>query len=191
MSTNPRSEAEAGRLGTTSYVVLGLLAVHGPLTPYQLKARVSSSIGYFWTFPHSQLYSEPVRLAGLGLVVEDREQSGRRRRRFAITDAGREAVAAWVEEPVDTHPQIRDVALIKLYLGGLVPPDRVAGLARAQQQAHLERLSVYEEIDASLRSSGDPERHQHATVRLGLAYERAASSFWAEISDEWSREEER
>ena len=190
MSTN-RDSSAAERLGTTSYVVLGLLAVHGPLTPYELKAQVSASVGYFWAFPHSQLYGEPVRLAALGLVVEDREQSGRRRRRFALTDTGRERVAAWVAEPVEGHPQIRDVALLKLYLGGLVPPDRVVGLARAQQRAHEERLAVYEQIDTSLCSSGDALRHQHATVRLGLAYERAASGFWAEIIEDWSEKQDR
>ena len=190
MSTPPepsQETAEVSRLGTTSYLVLGLLAVHGPMTPYELKARVSASVGYFWSFPHSQLYGEPARLAALGLTSEEREESGRRRRRFAVTDAGRQAVAAWIAEPVQTHPQIRDLALLKLYLGGLVPPERVAELAQAQQRAHRERLAVYEQIEAALRSAGGSLRHEHATVRLGLAYERAATTFWGEISQEWAR----
>ena len=187
MSSNRESAPQGAdtRLGTTSYVVLGLLAAHGPLTPYELKAQVAASVGYFWSFPHSQLYGEPARLSALGLVSERREESGRRRRRFAVTGAGIRAVERWLAEPVESHPQIRDLALLKLYLGGLVPPERVAELARAQQTAHRERLAVYQEIDAALRSAGDSVRHQHATVRLGVAYERAATAFWAEIAEEW------
>ena len=185
----PEEQEPDARLGPTSYVVLGLLAVHGPMTPYELKAQVSGSVGYFWSFPHSQLYGEPARLAALGLVNEEREESGRRRRRFAVTGEGTRAVERWLATPVEGHPQIRDLALLKLYLGGLVPPDRVARLARAQEAAHRERLAVYEGIDAALRPVGAPARHQHATVRLGLAYERAASAFWAEIAREWSADD--
>ena len=184
MSTSSApGEGTSDRLGPTSYVVLGLLAVAGPLTPYDLKAEVAGGVGYFWAFPHSQLYGEPARLAALGLVEEEREETGRRRRVFHITDAGRAAVAAWVAEPVQAHPQIRDLALLKLYLGGLVPPERTAELADDQQRAHRERLAVYEQIDAALRDGS--ARHEHATVRLGLAYERAATAFWAEIAEQW------
>lgn len=178
-----------GRLGPTSYLVLGLLAAHGACTPYELKAKVSGSVGYFWAFPHSQLYGEPPRLAELGLVAEEREESGRRRRRFRITDAGRTAVAGWVAEPVDEHTQIRDLALLKLYFGGLAPAEDIAALARSREQAHRERLAVYEQIDAALRPAGPSARHEHAPVRLGLAYERAAAQFWADIAQEWSTDD--
>ena len=179
------SPASPARLGPTSYLVLGLLSAHGPLTPYELKGRVSSSVGYFWAFPHSQLYVEPPRLVSLGLVQEEREQTGRRRRRFRITTAGREAVAAWVAEPVDEHTQIRDLALLKLFFGQLVPPTRIVELARGRETAHRKRLAVYEQIDAALSPAGPAARHERATVRLGLAYERSAVEFWAGVAAEW------
>ena len=53
-------------LTPTSYVVLGLVGAFGPCTSYDMKRFVSVSIGYFWPFPHSQLYAEPARLAQLG-----------------------------------------------------------------------------------------------------------------------------
>ena len=173
------------RLGPTSYLVLGLLAKHGPLTPYELKAQVSGSVGYFWAFPHSQLYVEPPRLVALGLAEEEREESGRRRRRFRVTAAGRDAVAAWVAEPVSDHTQIRDIALLKLFFGDLVPPSQVAELARAREAGHRERLAVYERIEAALSPAGRAARHEQATVRLGLAYERSAIEFWAGVAAEW------
>ena len=51
------------KLTPTSYLVLGLTVRHGPVTSYELKQRVQESLGNFWSFPHSQLYAEPERLA--------------------------------------------------------------------------------------------------------------------------------
>jgi len=67
-------------LTPTSYLVLGLVARQGQCTSYDMKVLVSNSIGYFWTFPHSQLYAEPARLAGFGLLHEVQETTGRKRR---------------------------------------------------------------------------------------------------------------
>src|SRR5207244_13569592 len=77
-------------MAPSAYVVLGLLEVNGPGTPYDLKRWVDESIGYFWSFPRAQLYVEPARLAGKGLVTEARESEGRRRRVYRITEAGRQ-----------------------------------------------------------------------------------------------------
>ncbi len=65
------------RLSPTSYLDLGLLARYGPSTPYDLEQHVRATLGNFWSFPHTLLYSEPPRLAALGLVTETRETEGR------------------------------------------------------------------------------------------------------------------
>ncbi len=116
-------------LSPTSYLVLGCLATGGPSTPYELKQAVTASIGYFWSFPHSQLYSEPARLAGAGLLTEQREQGGRRRRVFAITEPGRQALRAWLADTTATLPDIRDIGLLKLFFGALTEQDNLVALA--------------------------------------------------------------
>ena len=63
-------------LTPVSYVVLGLVARDGPSTPYALKTAVGRGIAHFWPFPHSQIYAETGRLAGLGLLAEEREHTG-------------------------------------------------------------------------------------------------------------------
>src|SRR5262249_11804603 len=68
------------RLTETSYVVLGLLQQFQPATPYDLKRVAQVSTVNFWNVPHTQLYSECARLAGAGLLAEEREREGRRRR---------------------------------------------------------------------------------------------------------------
>jgi PadR family transcriptional regulator, regulatory protein AphA len=168
------------RLTPVSYVVLGLLAQNGPSTPYELKAAVARSIGNFWSFPHTQLYTEPERLVSLGLVRERQESGGRRRRTFTITAAGRRALRAWMQEPGFSR-EIRDLGLLKLFFGGLVSPDEVVALATEQEKAHLAKLQDFEALEREGREDGDP--HRRAVLRMGLVYERAAARFWAEIAD--------
>ena len=85
-------------LSPTSVIVLGLLEF-GEATPYELKARMADSVGNFWSLPHSALYAEPERLAEQGLVEERREQGGRRRRTFSITEDGRRALSGARSRP--------------------------------------------------------------------------------------------
>src|SRR5262249_26316420 len=94
-------------LTPVSYVVLGLIARDGPSTPYEVKRAVARGIAHFWPFPHSQIYSETEYLTGLGLLAEERERSGRRRRTFRVTDGGRRALESWLCEPTSDAFQIR------------------------------------------------------------------------------------
>src|SRR4029079_17777224 len=109
------------RLTPTSYVVLGLLAREGPSTPYELERHVRATLGNFWSFPHTLLYSEPPRLATGGLVDEVRETSGRRRRVFAVTAAGEAALRAWLDRPSTEPTQLRDPGLLELFFAPLPP----------------------------------------------------------------------
>ena len=165
-------------LTPTSYLVLGCLASGGPSTPYELKQAVAGSVGYFWSFPHSQLYSEPARMTEAGLVREEREEGGRRRRVFSITDAGRAALDDWLAQPIAGLPDIRDVGLLKLFFGDLAGKDQILALAQAQREAHEERLKFYEGL-----TSGPPQSAAESTIGLGIAWERAAATFWASIAE--------
>jgi DNA-binding PadR family transcriptional regulator len=168
-----------GPLTPVSYVVLGLVAA-GATTSYEMKQRVAKSIGYFWSFPHSQLYAEPGRLVGLGLLTEEHEAGGRHRRLYALTDGGREALAAWLREPAREQTQIRDIGLLKLFLGAdVASEEEVAALARAQEEAHRSRLAVYESIEPML----DGSSRRATTLRAGLLFERMFVGFWRELAE--------
>jgi DNA-binding PadR family transcriptional regulator len=163
-------------LTPVSYVVLGLVA-QGATTPYDMKQKAAVSVGYFWSFPHSQLYAEPVRLAGLGLLEEEREEGGRRRRVYTLTPAGREALDTWLREPTREQTQIRDTGLLKLFFGDGLSAADVAELAGAQEEAHRARLAVYEAKESEI------EEPQHAaTLRAGLLFERTFAEFWSELA---------
>jgi PadR family transcriptional regulator, regulatory protein AphA len=160
--------------------VLGVTALRGPTTPYQLKRFVQVSIGHFWPFPHTQLYAEPARLAEAGLLEETREEGGRRRRHYAITPAGRERLDAWLAEPVDTPTEFRDLGLLKLFFCELTTPEQVIELAREQAAAHRAKLAVYDELVA--RYADRPRYAQRlVSVGLGMRLSGAAAGFWDDV----------
>jgi PadR family transcriptional regulator AphA len=166
-------------LTATSYVVLGLLDALGPCTSYDLERAVAGSVGSFWSFPRSQLYSEPARLAGIGLLREEQEQTGRRRRTYTLAPPGREALREWLAHATGSGTEIRDLGLLKLFFGGAAEsPEHVAANAREQAASHRRQLAVYEQLAAH----EGMEPHQRAPLRLGLAYERAAVAFWDEVA---------
>jgi PadR family transcriptional regulator, regulatory protein AphA len=169
-------------LTPVSYLVLGLIAERGPATPYELKRRVAESVGYFWSFPHSQLYAEPDRLAREGLLAEHRERGGRRRRTYRLTDAGLGALRGWLAEPTTGHAELRDPGLLKLFFAGLAGDVHVASLAAEQEAVHRARLHEYERIRARL-AGDERSRHALATLRMGLRHERMSVSFWREVGE--------
>jgi DNA-binding PadR family transcriptional regulator len=177
------------RLTPTSYLVLGLLAREGPSTPYALERQVAATLGNFWSFPHTLLYSEPSRLEALGLVTETRESEGRRRRMFAITPAGLQALEAWLERPASVPTELRDRGLLQLFFMDLATEEARLRLAQRQLAIHRSKLSAYE-TDARLERRGAAsapglktvEHWRGATLPMGLLYEEAAVEFWEGVA---------
>jgi PadR family transcriptional regulator, regulatory protein AphA len=164
------------RLTPTSYIVLGLLELAGESTPYALKQLVAGSVGYFWTLQHAQLYTEPERLAAAGFVTETREETGRRRKLYALTDKGREALEDWRRESTSQVAELREPAVLKLFFGA--DPKR---LAAAQIAANSARLAEYEQIRDSMPDEVPSGPRQ--ALEMGIRFERAAIEFWEELAD--------
>jgi DNA-binding PadR family transcriptional regulator len=168
------------RLGPVSYLVLGITALRGPSTPYELKRFVQLSIGHFWPFPHTQLYAEPERLAQAGLLTETREETGRRRKHYAITETGRERLEGWLAEPVASAHEVRDLALMKLFFSELTGPEDMETLATEQAAAHRAKAAIYEAL--CTRYADRPElAHRLLSAELGIRLAYAAAGFWDEV----------
>jgi len=169
-----------GKLTPTSYVVLGLVALLGRATSYDMKRMAGISIGHFWSFPHSQLYAEPERLAAMGLLKEDRELGGRRRRRYTITEGGREAFRQWLSDPATEVPELRDPGMLKLFFGNLGSPEDVRKLAESQVALYREKLEEYESLQRQFADVTGLET-QLATLDMGFAVTRGGLAFWEGI----------
>ena len=165
-------DVSSTRLSTTSYAVLGLLELCQPATPYQLKQAAQVSIFHFWTITHTQLYTECARLAEAGLLGEEREEGGRRRRVYRLSAAGVDALDRWRETPDSDLYELRDPGLLKLFCGS----DPVA-LAEGQLERHEQRLATYGE----LAEAGEGTPGMRLALKAGMAHERVYVEFWSEV----------
>ena len=168
-------------LTPVSYVVLGLIARDGPSTPYELKVSVGRGIAHFWPFPHSQIYSETEHLKQAGLLAEERENRGRRRRRFRLTDSGRRALETWLSEPTSDTLHLRSFAFLKLYFGHFAHPDDIAGLARAQVAAMEEQMVAVTEMLDRLKVRPD-RKWQMAVAEMFFQIATAMLTQWKQIA---------
>jgi DNA-binding PadR family transcriptional regulator len=155
------------KLTATSYAVLALIAEFGESTSYEIKQWIERSIQNFWPVPHTTAYEEPARLAAAGYLTARQEEGGRRRRVYSLTDAGREALAAWAAEPTASPPQLRDEGMLKVFAGadgGLILEQRTAW-HRAKR----------EELEGYLQAVRDSDDYPHSEPVLlaGLAYHEA------------------
>ncbi len=164
------------QLTPTSYIVLGLVDFCGEATPYDLKRLVALSLGNFWSVQHAQLYTETSRLAAEGLLDESRERSGRRRKVYSLTNAGRRELRAWAAEPTSELYELRDIGLLKLFFGA----DPTA-IAPDQLEAHRARLAEYEELMATGDGTGPPG--PRLALEAGIEHERLYVRFWARLAN--------
>ena len=88
----------AAGLTTTSYAILGLLAVR-PFTTYEIAKQMDRALGQFWPRGRSKLYEEPKKLVAHGLARAAQESVGSRPRTvYTITPKGRRALREWVPQ---------------------------------------------------------------------------------------------
>ena len=163
-------------LTDTSYAVLGLIDELGPSTPYQLKSLASISVFHFWTIPHTQIYTECRKLAEAGLLDEQREETGRRRRTYRLTAKGRKALSEWRADPNTNLYELRDPGLLKLFAGG-----DPGALAETQLEAHERRLHSYEALRESMR---DMPEGMRLALEAGIGHAREYVRFWSRLREQ-------
>lgn len=171
----------APRLDDTAFAVLGLIALRGPSTAYEVKRALGRIADEFWPVPHVTPYRVTAELERVGMLSAEQEQSGRRRRVYSLTDEGRSALSGWVAEPTGETMRVRDPGQLHLLFAELADPAAIAELARAQMSDYETRLAL---LDATeMRLAGDPGRAQRlAPLKLGRAVYGAALSFWTSVA---------
>jgi DNA-binding PadR family transcriptional regulator len=127
------------KLTTTSYAILGLLALR-PWSAYELSQQMRRTVGEFWPRAERGIYEEPKNLVAHGYATASDERQGRRARTvYAITAAGRRALRAWHNEPSAPTQFESEVVL------------RIAFAEHGSKQAALDTL-------AELRAQADEGR---------------------------------
>src|SRR4051812_31033550 len=143
------------------------------MTGWELIGCAEARIGEFWSLTQSQVYRELTAMAQRGLI--DAGPTGPRDRKpYALTDAGREAFAAWVAQ-VPGADQVRIPLLLTIAFADHLPAERLAELVAEQRQVHADRLARYREHRAAL-DAADGDRVPaagRATLEFGLRHEEA------------------
>jgi DNA-binding PadR family transcriptional regulator len=154
--------SSAPQMTTTSYSILGLLAVR-PWTTHELVQQVDRSLRRLWPRAQSKLYEEPKKLVAHGYATATDDSVGRRRRtRYTITAKGRRALAAWLREP-GGGPVLEFEQLVKIHFADSgSKADVVANL----EAARLWVLAQNEENLAAARAylEGTSEFPQRAAL---------------------------
>jgi DNA-binding PadR family transcriptional regulator len=180
-------KGKAIRLTTTSYAVLSLLDLLGEATPYDLKQALERSIENFWPVPHTTFYDEPARLAKAGYLSQSQEAGGRRRKRYALTDAGRTALREWADSPGAPPSQYRDEGMLKVFAGA---DPRVVFSARGDW--HRAKLAELEGYLENLKAGHEGRREDRwrgaeATLVGGINYHRQMIDAFERFVEERSR----
>jgi DNA-binding PadR family transcriptional regulator len=129
--------------------LLALLAKE-PAHGYELKLALEQTFGEAYPSPNiGQIYVTLKRLEADGLVRgEDVTQDSRPNKKvYELTPAGRDAVAAWVDEPAE-GPRVRDDFFIKLILApqaGLADRMELINRQRRHYYAQMRRLAEFQD----------------------------------------------
>jgi PadR family transcriptional regulator, regulatory protein AphA len=157
------------RLTTTSYALLGLLAIQ-PWTAYELTQQMRRSLHYVWPKSESLLYTEPKKLVDAGLArVAHQRRGDRTRAQYRITAAGRRALAAWL----DTEPAVPVFELetmLRLTFADQGTPEQLARALRSTSSwADGELARARPQLENYLDTGGPfPERLHLIALLVGF-----------------------
>jgi PadR family transcriptional regulator AphA len=138
-----------------TFGLLGLLAARSA-TGYELTTQVRRSLRFVWPVSEAHLYREQRKLVTLGWATCVEEPAGRRtRKRYTITEAGRLALADWLEsEPAE--PQLHVEGLLRLFNADRSSPAALAASATATAEAARESVAALAGIAAEYLEPGGP-----------------------------------
>jgi DNA-binding PadR family transcriptional regulator len=168
-------------LTTTSYAILGLLAIQ-PWATYDLAKLMRRSLHFFWPRAESNLYAEPKRLVQAGLADAREEWNGERKRTvYSITDAGRDALREWLASPsaesrLESEPHLR-----LMYGNHGAKRDLLAAIERIEEDAEAVVEHFVRVGGEYTRGEGPfPERIHVNTLIATLGIEQGrATARWA------------
>jgi DNA-binding PadR family transcriptional regulator len=139
---------------------------HGGAGPHDL-VRMARTGRVYWDAAESQWYAEPKRLAALGLLTAHKEPGQTRpRTHYALTDAGRDALAAWMDEPA-RFPRIQNEPIVRLLAADLVGEDAVLNSLQGLRE---EIAAISSQLDAAeVTAAALPSRKEYLLLNHRLA----------------------
>ncbi len=160
----------------SKYAILGMLSI-APMSGYDIKKQVETSISNFWTESYGQIYPVLRNLIAEKLVTKTVESEAGKpdRHVYALTATGRKELQRWLLEGFAPKIQ-RNEFLLKLFFGeeiGTKP-----NIAHVEQYRELQRglLQKYAAVEKQITRdyADDPNApYWLMTVRYGQHISRA------------------
>ena len=170
------------RLTAFEQVLLGMISLQ-PSTGYDLKRRFATTPLGVYQPSSGALYPALERLERRGLLASEalpQTQHGRPRRRYELTQDGRQAHLDWVRAPVVPETVAQDLGLHLLrfvMMPQVLPADAVVGFLTGLRAALAGFVASLEQQAAAIDAAGNP--YAALAVEHGLAVHRASMA-WAE-----------
>ena len=126
--------------------LLGLLD-REPSHGYDLKREYDSYFGRGKPLPFGQVYATLARLTrdGKALARGSEPGAGPERKRYVITEVGRQEVDAWLAQPIEPEPHLQTELFAKVVLS-LMLGRSAEHYLDVQRSAHLERMRELTEL---------------------------------------------
>jgi DNA-binding PadR family transcriptional regulator len=164
-----------------AYALLSSLLVDGDQSGYDVVKCFDEQISCYWRATHQQVYKELRELAKKGWVRSETITQTQRPNKtvYSITEQGRAALTAWVEQPSQPTP-IREELMAKLKSGFLVPTATLINELKRRQQIHQEGLNALMAMEANefplaqtaeAKSMPYEMKLYHLALRRGIRYE--------------------
>jgi PadR family transcriptional regulator AphA len=162
------------------YILLGFLN-YQPMTGYDLKQTLDHSVSHFWHAYHSQIYTTLRQMEAEGFVVSEfvYAESQPDRRVYSLTDAGRAAFNAWLDQSLTEMSPIKEELLVRLFFSARRDKKSVLAELYLQRELHQKKLNGYrsmtkDEIEKNAQTI--PELAQDAvfwrmTLNMGISFE--------------------
>jgi len=154
------------------FVLLTLLN-REPQSGYEIVKTFESSVGYFWSASHQQVYRELSGMTDKGLLefVDVRQGDKPDKKIYSTTGEGKKALTDWLQAPIKQSP-VKDLLLVKLLSLNEKNADiLLAELDQAFAEA-AERQKVYQHIERTHYSADAQARLSLSELPLYLALRR-------------------
>lgn len=165
--------------------------LEGEASGYDLAKGFEASVANFWMATPQQIYRELERMAGEGLVAARVVEQERRpnKRLFSLTDAGFDAVRAFLAEDPAKPLAIRDELLVKVQCVDLGDIEAVRAEIVRRTERSAAKLARYERGRERLLAGRTEDEYcataerigPYLTLQAGLALERA-NVRWGELA---------
>ena len=126
--------------------LLGLLD-REPSHGYDLKRDYDTFFGRGRPLPYGQVYATLARLArdGKAITGESEPGAGPDRKRYSITESGKQEIEVWLSEPIPAEPYLQTDLFVKVALSLMLNRPAEEYLD-AQRAAHLRRMRQLTEL---------------------------------------------